>query len=824
MSGTQSTLAGGLTGLSAVASLPGAPGYGVAPLASAEAWVGGGGDGGRGRGGGGGKGDKGSGGGGGGLLSMLGVGSRASSKPAPPSDAAARREPRETAAERGDETREAAGTGRDCISGEEAAPRGRSRSRSVVVTDSAAASGRSAAAALTSRRASIAADRSRSRKRSASARRPPGWDEDGAATSDGGGDGGGAESPVRDRGGKSPVRDGSHLPQLETEAAAAAVAAASAAAAMAANPLKDIEDLIAQAKAEAAETALGAVLDWSNGQEDLLATWGDHAACFAAMHSSSQSVYSRMYYALVVPALLMSVVVTTANVALSQLVNAVPYANLGLGVTSAVASALAALASWLALPQRVEKHKIAAVGWQRLHQLVAAELQLRRDQRSGCEAFVRLVRSEYTRLSEATPPPHAIAVAQFRRAHARDATLRLPDIVVGVRHTQVCDDDAPGIEVRDAATAQTVAKGSAASETAVPSETAAKGSAASEAAPECEPVLQEGHLVSSDGADRLAAGGLADGGRHGVEVAALDKRLAVSDEHVVVTVDGAPPGGLSKLEHIHGVLQREGLVQGASASPEIRLAASAAPSGATVAASPGLPRLPLPPPAVRARHEPERPSWLSSMLGATATPLPKPLSVLSPIRSMGGGSGNDTAAATPAVTQTATPRPAPHGPPVNATASRPLSKLNPTPLDAAVAAIVGVGSTPDAAPHPPARSDLPATAEATVHNATASGPHGNANETPQQRLSRTLDTLQRAITAQVVVASASAAAAAAVRRAPLPAAGSGRALSAVAAPVLPRSRRAAVAGQRMVVVARSGSVVRARAPAIAATAGGAGGV
>jgi len=145
--------------------------------------------------------------------------------------------------------------------------------------------------------------------------------------------------------------------------------------------------------------------DWSPECEELLADWSEISTCYSWLHNYSQRKYRKKYHALQVPLIVISTLTGVGNFATESYVpeDAQQMFTAFVGSLNIFAGILGTLLSFLRYSEIYESHRIASLGWAKLSRNIEIELSLHDQKRKKCTDFLKVARSEYDNLLEASP-------------------------------------------------------------------------------------------------------------------------------------------------------------------------------------------------------------------------------------------------------------------------------------------------------------------------------------------------------------------------------------------------------------------------------------
>ena len=176
---------------------------------------------------------------------------------------------------------------------------------------------------------------------------------------------------------------------------------------------------------------------WSQEQEELLAEWCDHAKCYVLMHSDAEAHYSRMHRWSSAAVLSLGVLCGMANVTSGASIAGFPTSWLFGSVTVLVQLGHVVLQS-LAYNARERTHDELGKAWGELQSKLEHQLSIPRAHRTHAVELYKLVTPERDKLrSRSNGAIPQFVMERFKVQVAGDATLALPEMCGGLRHTSV---------------------------------------------------------------------------------------------------------------------------------------------------------------------------------------------------------------------------------------------------------------------------------------------------------------------------------------------------------------------------------------------------
>lgn len=183
---------------------------------------------------------------------------------------------------------------------------------------------------------------------------------------------------------------------------------------------------------------------WTKSQEDLMATWGDIAACYRWMHDKAEKRFTHLNMGMSIPIIILSTLTGTANFGIDSIVGSDPvhkkYASFAIGSVSLIAGILGTLSNFLRFAQYQESHRVSSVAWGKFQRLIAVELALHPNDRADCMDFLKICRAELDRLIEQSPAIPTGIIASFEKKFGKIESIQKPEICGDIDHTSVFKD------------------------------------------------------------------------------------------------------------------------------------------------------------------------------------------------------------------------------------------------------------------------------------------------------------------------------------------------------------------------------------------------
>jgi len=144
---------------------------------------------------------------------------------------------------------------------------------------------------------------------------------------------------------------------------------------------------------------------WSIELETLLKETAEKSECLAVLHKHAEAIFSNRKVFLELPCIVLSAVVGFCSVGSGYMFdNNQMLSSVTLGVGSLFVSTLQTVNSYFGWSRRAEGHRISAIQYAKQHRFLLIELSLPREERMTAGSILKMIRSDYDRLAEISPP------------------------------------------------------------------------------------------------------------------------------------------------------------------------------------------------------------------------------------------------------------------------------------------------------------------------------------------------------------------------------------------------------------------------------------
>lgn len=156
---------------------------------------------------------------------------------------------------------------------------------------------------------------------------------------------------------------------------------------------------------------------WHSQHEKILQRWGEQAACYRYMHYAAYTRFKSLNMRMTLPIIVISTVTGTANFAQETFPEDwQEYVPAAIGACNLFAAILTTVMQFLKVSELMESHRVSSVHYGKLSRSIRLELTLPRTERAhDGSPFVDIMRGEYDRLIEQSPPLPSGVVRLFER-------------------------------------------------------------------------------------------------------------------------------------------------------------------------------------------------------------------------------------------------------------------------------------------------------------------------------------------------------------------------------------------------------------------------
>jgi hypothetical protein len=188
-------------------------------------------------------------------------------------------------------------------------------------------------------------------------------------------------------------------------------------------------------------------VSWSDALELYFAQTAEKSECLSVIHRHAESIFTRRKIVLELPCIVLSAVVGFCSVGSTYMfAGNQMLSSITLGVGSLFVSTLQTVSSYFAWSKRAEGHRISAIQYAKQHRFLVVELSLPRPERINANTLLKLVRSDYDRLAEVSPPLPKESTDYFESRYKKYRISKPPEVngLENVKiYTETKSSDAP---------------------------------------------------------------------------------------------------------------------------------------------------------------------------------------------------------------------------------------------------------------------------------------------------------------------------------------------------------------------------------------------
>ena len=178
--------------------------------------------------------------------------------------------------------------------------------------------------------------------------------------------------------------------------------------------------------------------------ENLLKKSAEEFQCLAKAHGDSQRFTATSNTYLSIPVIVLSGLAGLGAVGSDSLL---PFSGSQtlVGMISFFCATLQTIASYFAFAKRSEAHRMAAIQYSKLHQLISFELSLPRKERMPANKLLDLLKDEAGRLLETSPQFPLSVVKQFKKEF-QTSRVAIPSSLNGLEEVKIVNPEEVPLE------------------------------------------------------------------------------------------------------------------------------------------------------------------------------------------------------------------------------------------------------------------------------------------------------------------------------------------------------------------------------------------
>lgn len=174
-------------------------------------------------------------------------------------------------------------------------------------------------------------------------------------------------------------------------------------------------------------------MSWNTSIEELIQKIGEQSQCFAILHRNSQKYYSYLSHFINIPVIILSTVCGSANFIVkddSMGTNVIG----GISILTGIIQTIGTYFKW---GQLSESHKVSYISYQKLFNVISAELALPQEHRKEAEIMLDDIRQQIERLQELAPPIPQNIIEDFKKQYSQYENVSRPTITNGLEKVNI---------------------------------------------------------------------------------------------------------------------------------------------------------------------------------------------------------------------------------------------------------------------------------------------------------------------------------------------------------------------------------------------------
>lgn len=177
------------------------------------------------------------------------------------------------------------------------------------------------------------------------------------------------------------------------------------------------------------------IIQWSDPIEKLVKRVGEESLCYNILHRRSQSYYAYRNHFVAIPTIALSSIVGAITFAVGN--QETTWSSTLLGSLNVLTAFIGTLGSYFRFAQLSENHRIVAIQYNKMYQLITAQLALSRELREPVSKMLDIIKDTIDRLQEVAPEiPHAVLIT-FKRDFAHYDNVARPSITNGLESIEI---------------------------------------------------------------------------------------------------------------------------------------------------------------------------------------------------------------------------------------------------------------------------------------------------------------------------------------------------------------------------------------------------
>lgn len=180
------------------------------------------------------------------------------------------------------------------------------------------------------------------------------------------------------------------------------------------------------------------IIEWTDTLEDYFAKIGEKAQGYSLLHKQAEALYSYRTTLIDLPVIILSTVCGTLSIGGANIFPSdwVESANQIVGSLSIGVGVLNTVGTYFAWSKRAEAHRVSSLQYARMSRFLRVELQLPREERMNCAELLKMIRTDWERLTEISPILPDSLITEFRNLYKK-RTVSKPDEIHGIEPIRI---------------------------------------------------------------------------------------------------------------------------------------------------------------------------------------------------------------------------------------------------------------------------------------------------------------------------------------------------------------------------------------------------
>ena len=191
------------------------------------------------------------------------------------------------------------------------------------------------------------------------------------------------------------------------------------------------------------------VIEWTDTLEDYFAKIGEKAQGYSLLHKQAEALYSYRTTLIDLPVIILSTVCGTLSIGGANIfpTDWAETANQAVGALSIGVGVLNTVGTYFAWSKRAEAHRVSSLQYARMSRFLRVELQLPRQERMNCAELLKMIRTDWERLTEISPILPDGLITEFRSMYQK-RNVSKPDEIHGIEPIRIFNTQ-PKMDLKD---------------------------------------------------------------------------------------------------------------------------------------------------------------------------------------------------------------------------------------------------------------------------------------------------------------------------------------------------------------------------------------